>query len=1048
MRRIACIVAGLSLLMFAQASCAEDSAPAPAPSSEQIAPTKLVARLNSDDFDERSAAMEQLAKLGESAREALETALAGNDPDIRIAAAELLAKLRLATVVVQASDRSGKLLPAVKADCSIGDQFGMGAEPKQLTTGSDGTAVAGKTEPGIYNQNFDVKKFSFIGGVTNNFYRVRLAPGLNPCPIVLTAGGDCQGLVTNEQGKPLQDARLLLSQGISPDFDIDDPNMLNRFSNGRELSGNSEASGKAKIENVPDGVYRVVWSQENCESAMGPLVRIREGQTTEIPSTKLKPKSRGTLRLTLQAANGNHLDKASYFYSLLPMLGDPAAEAKALKAAVQARMFNNEAPVQTTDEKGQSTLENLKPGKFHLKVLTVDPNNQQRFVVVGQEVNEINNHEFAGEVEIKAGETCELAIKPRSGGIVKGRVVTDGGEPIRDAFVMVISEKSLIAAGVQFLTQNYADESIADIKYKQTSQDGVFEVKHVSPGRSVIYIRTSTGQTALVYGVNAVEGETVEAPEVKLNNPKKAITQVKGHILLSNGAPAIGATVYLETITANGRSSSGGGINDKGEFDFNSNWFNRGTQPNRVRVILAGFHSASIDLTDPGVNPAQLEIRLVKRDYGKLLVKTVDDSGKPLPGVRVFPTANPNAVYNQNGTPRPIQRSDERGEVRFSGVAEGPRKIRVEALGYFSDKELNVNVKKDDETAFTAVLHKGLTLAGLVELPPGVPAALATVSIRDNTGASMWQALKPDASFSVAGFSPGEYHVDAAAPGCGSLATLVSDRKKALNFVVKMVRNGAAALSLGAENAGKIVQIIRADSLERLNPRDFWQHYQNHTQDTIDGEGRVEFWNAEGDYLVLTSSENSESSERLSAFYCAGRITLKPIATAAELRGLPAPLARPAPGGGKVEFTLVPEFPQGTPDSLRSQYLTLFITGKDAMAWGYFQPQTETAAGKPIIIGAPPPELQSQSTDHYALERLPPGEYAMYALNQRSDARAEIIGDKPLAQFTVKDGQPLNIGDVKLPFPKFTPEEIETAQKQEMMNYENTDEDKGEVFKP
>ena len=506
--------------------------------------------------------------------------------------------------------------------------------------------------------------------------------------------------------------------------------MQMQINNATGTTQNSDVNGKAKIESVTDGVYRVIWQHDTCEGALGPIIRVREGQTVDVPAVQLKPKEGGSLHVTLQDENKKPLDKINFYLSLEPAgktKTEKASEAasKAFKANIQQLMMNNSSsPAHPTDEKGQATIEALKPGIYRVKIMSTSLDPQNRFIFAGQDTNDEKRNDFIAEdIEIKGKATTDLTLTPFTGTTVKGKVLTEKGDAVHDAMLTLVTERALAAGGPQILQQNYVDISFNEMKFKQTRQDGGYDFKQVNPGRYVLGIRARTGETAIVYGIEVTQDKSVTVPDVKLKAPKKTFNSIKGKVVLDDGSPAKGATVYLETVTANSRSSSGSGTNDKGEFDFNSAWFNGGAQPNHVRIILAGYHSVFVDLADPDLKVDQLSLTLKKREYGKLCVKVVDEAGKPVPGARVFPNGAAGwPTYNRNGVSRPIQKTDDRGELRLSGLADGPRKIRVEALGYFTDPELKTDVRKDEETTIKVVLRKGLELlTGHLELPPLPP---------------------------------------------------------------------------------------------------------------------------------------------------------------------------------------------------------------------------------------------------------------------------------------------------------------------------------------
>ena len=266
---------------------------------------------------------------------------------------------------------------------------------------------------------------------------------------------------------------------------------------------------------------------------------------------------------------------------------------------------------------------------------------------------------------------------------------------------------------------------------------------------------------------------------------------------------------------------------------------------------------------------------------------------------------------------------------------------------------------------------------------------------------------------------------------------------------VKLVRSGGAAIDLGPQNAGKVVQFVRDEAMNGAAAADVWQHsIFTRTSETADATGRVEYWGPLGDYRVLVDG-TGHSDSGIQAAYAIGRGTVKPLATIAELAALPAQALTVSEPKGAVEFSIITDPPYTHRRTRTYSYLALVLIGPDAMAWGYFRPPQEEFEGpRALIIGEPPPELKPVLHNHYIIENLPAGPYKLYTIADRGAVGAETLGNKPLLEFTLKDGEHLNSGELKVQLASATAEEQAEAQQVEMMNYEGGDVDKIEVFKP
>jgi hypothetical protein len=1049
----------LIVLLPVLAQAAEQPATAPADAAQ------WVSKLNSEDFDERTNASAKLAAMGETAREALEKGAAGTDPDIRSAAAELLGKLSQATLTVLTTNRDGKPLAGIQADLTIYKDVNNGNQQVvPITTKEDGTALLTTCEPGTYNAYAAWKKCAPASNAyavyTNRF---KLLSGPNRFNQIVSEGGSCEAAAVDADGKVLKDARIFLCPTLDVGESIDDPTFPNRFG-ASQHSQSTDEHGKAKIENIPDGVYRVIWSHDSAEATLGPVIRIREKQETQVPPVTLKPKSRGIVQLTLTKDDDKPLEKMHFYYSLMPDAADAAAQRRAIRQEYQQHMNNNGQALQSTDEHGKVTLENLKTGKYHLLLRTTNADNNQVRMFRGNGNDQTESmSEYAGDIEVKAGATTELTLKPSAGSVLKGRILNEKGEGFRDITLALIDERYLAITGTQIFTQNYYDPAGMYTRYSQNKQDGTFELPHLRPGKYALSVRARSGESALVYGVEILDGKPTELPEIKLGNYKPVVTELKGKVMLPNAVPGASATVYLETLSPFGNSSSGMNTNQKGEFTFSSAYFSTGNRPNRLKVTLAGYHAVTVDLNNTELKADDMVINLVKRDYGKLCVKTVDEAGKPMAGVKVWPVpSNPWWFYNNRQNVSRMQRSNAAGEVHFTGLADGSRKMQVEREGYFVDADIAATVHPgEEESVFTAVLHTGLKIDGQLELPKDVSAAEAGVALLDHQSTAIWTTVKPGGQFEFSGLRPGTYTLHTVLPGCSPAEVLAPivltpDLKAPLTIKAKMLRNGGVAISAGPESAGKTAHLLPVDLLKSDRADQIWSYLTNPGTDLLDNTGRAEFSVPAGPYHVLLSDPVNYYDGAYNYFNYVNIMTLAGTATAEPLDSVAGlsklkdqPISLPK-NSASVSVTLLPENPKDVPQNKLRQIVNFLVLGDNAVATFYFnRQQWQQTAPTPVIIGTPPPELASRKENRYTVEHFPPGHYRLLMIGQTRNGKGAAAAGEPklISEFTLSEDQKLDLGTLNFTVPAASPEELDQNQT-DYFGFDGTDDDKVELFKP
>ena len=1023
--------------------CAE--APQPDPQS-------WIDQLHHEDFDTRAAAVERLAAMGETARAALEKAGADKDPEIRTVVRDLLERLNRASLMIVATDRDGNSMPEAKGDVKFwsvpSDDDDLQSDPDSLTTNADGIALISGKKPGNYQINIEWKQLHPVAAF-NYGGPLKLKSGPNRLPVTLTKGGIFQTTILDEQGNPIKDAKAMLSSDMElfPEQHLELQENLN---DERQPSETSQVDGKIKMVGVPDGVYRCFVVGDKFETAESQLCRIHEGQVTELPPLKLKPRSSGTLSLTLSMDDGKPFDKQQVYVSLIPIVeGDETS--KKMRIIQHYQALDNREP-QNTDENGKLVIENIKSGKYQLSIQTIidgDDVDMRKQTVFYQE-----------EISIKGNETNELQLPKLTGGTLTGKVLYNKGGPVLGGgFVQAYLEQdfeffddmNLLLKGVDLLS-DYVSRS-ANIGI-----NGCYELKQLRAGKYVLTISAPQGEAAIIYGLEISEGKSVTVPDLKFPNPMTSINKINGKVLLPDGKPAIGTDLRLECQgnprNPFGPSSLNRECDSKGVFSFNDYIDSVIGVPIRLKATLAGYITANIDLTAPDVNTDEFVIRLQKRNYGQLMVTVVDETGKPLMGAKVTPSLRPQrgGLGIEVKPASRAQRTGKNGVVRFAGLACGMRNIGAELEGYFVNMKLGVDIVPDIETPFVVVMNRGLTLTGQLDLPEGVSHALANVTLISLTSfgnLTLREAVQAQGEFSFSGLAPGDYyHIAPEAPGLLAVKSfkkfsLSVDSRESTRIKLHMVRPGGAAINVGADFAGMPATLISADFPTRINDDDANGMI---FQDIVDGSGRAEFFAPPGTYRILFQYKNRYSSpddKALSVGIISSPITLHSIKSSADLSTLQATDLKCHFGTASASFSLVPLL-QGA--SQCEGYVTFMLLGKDVMT--EFSQSYNKMVTQPIIIGTPPKLFNPIDPNRFTIEGLPAGEYKIIQTkNNRDDHENILHAENTLATFKIKDGESLALGTIKFQQP-VSPKDALVETRRDEMDDEEESEDKEEMFKP
>jgi uncharacterized GH25 family protein len=1063
-------------------SLAADSAPDAA---------QLLKKLTADDFDERATAERQLEAIGEAARPVLELALKHDDSDVREAAQRLLGKLNRATLVIAAADRDGK--PAAGAEgeltlYSLQGQVlaGVGpapAAPQRVIIKQDGKFTLSDQTCGGTSLNVMWKKW-FPAPGQMNLPLTRLNSGNNGIFYTLTRGGTVSGKILDADGKPLKEAKLIVtgdSSGSPRNLEFSD--YLHANDAGADVafeqqsfSGESDADGAVKVEPVEDGVYHCYATCSGYSAAGTTDIRVREGQVINVPEIRLKPKTVGKLTAALLLENGKEAKSRSIIVSLDPIFEGPDAAARQARfAAAKANMMSF---VQgTTDEDGKYSVENVLQGKYTLRIR----------MMPGDEIDDGDATEFSelseyvAEVTVAGEETKIGALKPAAGVAVSGRILDAEGHGLDKTVVGLVPESELIAKGrIPGVAELLEGSDLSDRKQQQAQQEldtgyfgisetatksgGKFAFKRVQPGRYVMACQTNSGATALVFDVEVKAGAALTIPEVKLDQAaqKPGAKAIKGIVLLDDNKPAANGQVMLYLKSG---ASMGNGCDNLGNFSIdNVGGFSGDMSPVRLVARFPGYKSRSVDLNDPKVTLNHVEIRLEKQKYGKIEAKVVDPEGHPVAGAtvtaRVKRSTNPLDPFSGPADPATNAaapaRTDKSGTLVLDKQPEGSRTLQVQAPGYYDRGETVVAVSAEKTSTVSITVRPGLVVSGKVELPPDSKADPVVILIGKQSGFAWQSAIaRADGSFAFSGFEPGTYVVNVMAPGLiaenTQKAVLKEGQAAPTSITVKMIKPGASVLCVDPALTGRRVE---------LTTRDIWKNFETPSanpvdddatvatisgSDRVDASGRAELFGAPPgncDAVILADERVIESDpSKVDPVYVIPGVAVQPVKSVGDLVTTAAAQTQCKPGTGKLTGVIHCDPPkESVPNGIYGS-LHARIVSQNCYADWYSANSQQLFQPRPLIVGKPPAELKNSDPGSFSISNLPAGEYQLYAefkwygaygLNDPEKTEEKAVEKvKPLMTFSVKDGETLDLKEIKINIPAPDKKLLERAAEME-----------------
>lgn len=787
------------------------------PADDAKKPAELVKLLETGDFDEREAAVEDLEALGEQAREALQNGLKNAASyGVRKTIEGLLRKLKRAQLTVHAFDRNGKPLSNAEVDVKLSYstpqvQMDVSAnKPKQDADSEHKTDKQGRltvdalAPDRVHNVTLKWKGL-FRDPWTGWINQVYLKGGMNHVFTVLVKGGAVAGKVMGAKDeKPLKDATISLVR------DSGQPNeellpqgggaMAGMVVSQPQYTGSTDADGAFKIDEVPEGFYRAIASFEDHRNAyVGPL-EVRWGKTARIETFRLVKKAGGvgTMKLFVLGPDGKPYKKKKVFVDtqLIPTAEEAEAHRKEMLKRIWSRRFSGgQNPGKETEDDGSVLVEDLKEGTYRVVI------RREKGVPVVIE-----------DLKVTAGKTIEIpGTKAGKGGKIKGKLIFSGSRRWARIYVMDEADPECLAVlsnvrrHASWFWWGFRFKQGQNQGYRRVQNDGSYTLSDIAPGKYTLYITGSTNQAGLIHGLEVKDGETTNAPDLKLPEGARSVSssrqRIQGEAKGPDGKPIPAGTgvVFYDSGHSNRSNFS------NGKFSFG--WPSSYGQPVRLVLSASGYRPLHLDLKGKsGADLTTLKASLEMQRYGRILVTVKDPEGKPLKDVLVSPKQAQATRYGYRA-PRPsrTRATNAEGKVVLKGLAWGERTFNVKLPGHYVDRPVKGEVKPDQDTALEVVLKPGLRASGSVKWPKDAKPSAVWVYLRDEGIAARVTQVNERGEFTFSGLAPGTFRLRAEAPGlvCPASVTVpLSGKGDTKPVTLELARPGALSVALGEEGRG------------------------------------------------------------------------------------------------------------------------------------------------------------------------------------------------------------------------------------------------------
>lgn len=257
------------------------------------------------------------------------------------------------------------------------------------------------------------------------------------------------------------------------------------------------------IDRLEPGEYQLTFSGENIEQKVL--------ENVEAPSDELivelgpaeKPALKGSV---INAETGQPIQNFK-------------ARARKMKILRGARYQQPDKWLEVSDANGEFNIETVGPGIYQIQIATDD-------------------YAWMWSQDVNTDQNIPAVIKLSAGGGIKGKLVNSEGKPVKGAKVLPLS----MAGGVRVQAAYIQDPFISEDGAVETADDGIFELKHLVPGKESIKVIHPDYAYSIVNDIEVKEGQTTEG----INVVMPAGGTVEGYVYDAQGQALPNVTLYFQ----------------------------------------------------------------------------------------------------------------------------------------------------------------------------------------------------------------------------------------------------------------------------------------------------------------------------------------------------------------------------------------------------------------------------------------------------------------------------------------------------------------------
>ncbi len=426
------------------------------------------------------------------------------------------------------------------------------------------------------------------------------------------------------------------------------------------------------------------------------------------------------------------------------------------RSFISARHSSEEQVQARTDDRGRFVVEDLLPGQPVTLFVTKEGYGSESVAGLLPPPEE------------------PLAIVLRVSARLKGKVVDQQGDPIRDARIMAHVDRSvMMASGTMSQRQRPV--------WAQTGADGSFVVEDVEPGTLQVTANAEGYQQQVHAGIELAAGT-----EREIDFVLEAGAVVEGTVTTADGEPVVQS--FVNVTEPVDRFSAGRQVSAGGQTDVEGRYRVTGAPVGPATISVHHNHSQQLEKSielRPGTNVVDL---VLDRGF-EIAGQVVDPDGNPMAGasLMVQPAMQPGMTHYFGGSPQAVSAGD--GTFTLTGVKAGKYTVNASRDGYAPARSEVVEVA-GDVTGLLLELSRGAALKGRVlGLDFDELGSLALVAFSQTSGMRQGR-VDFEAEYAFDSLAPGQWHIQARVASSGRSTNLQVEIPDGVPEVLKDIEFG------------------------------------------------------------------------------------------------------------------------------------------------------------------------------------------------------------------------------------------------------------------